>query len=86
MSRRMRRFVIAGLCSVVTAASVSGAVAVSADAAPSTIACKDVFVLAVPGTWETNAKANPAVVPGMLASVTNPLNCLLYTSPSPRDD
>ncbi|WP_238981429.1 cutinase family protein [Williamsia herbipolensis] len=31
------------------------------------------FVLAVPGTWETNAKANPAVVPGMLASVTNPL-------------
>ena len=73
MSRRMRRFVIAGLCSVVTAASVSGAVAVSADAAPSTIACKDVFVLAVPGTWETNAKANPAVVPGMLASVTNPL-------------
>lgn len=66
-------FVIAALCSVVTAASVTVAVASPATAAPPTIACKDVFVLAVPGTWETNAKANPAVVPGMLASVTNPL-------------
>ncbi|WP_461666669.1 cutinase family protein [Gordonia sputi] len=69
----MRQSVIAGLCSVVTASSVTAAVAGPAAAAPPTIACKDVFVLAVPGTWETNAKANPAVVPGMLASVTNPL-------------
>lgn len=67
------RFVIVALCSVVTAASVTVAVASPAAAAPATITCKDVFVLAVPGTWETNAKANPAVVPGMLASVTNPL-------------
>lgn len=41
-----------------------------ASAAPD---CKDVFVLAVPGTWETNAKANPNRVPGMLSKVTQPL-------------
>lgn len=35
--------------------------------------CKDVFVLAVPGTGETSAKANPEVVPGMLSKVTLPL-------------
>lgn len=37
------------------------------------VECRDVFVLALPGTWETNARANPAVVPGMLSKVTNPL-------------
>lgn len=70
---QLRSLSVAALCSVVTAASLTAVVDGPANAAPPVIACKDVFVLAVPGTWETSAKANPAVVPGMLANVTNPL-------------
>ncbi|WP_257881366.1 cutinase family protein [Gordonia terrae] len=44
-----------------------------AGTASARVDCKDVFVLAVPGTWETNAKARRDVVPGMLSKVTNPV-------------
>ena len=65
---------VTGALLTVGSLTVAGAVhVVSPAAAAPVIACKDVFVLAVPGTWETSAKANPAVVPGMLANVTNPL-------------
>jgi hypothetical protein len=43
--------------------------------------CADVIVLAVPGTWETNAKADRNVVPGMLANVTGPLLRQLDAAP-----
>lgn len=39
--------------------------------------CKDVFVLAVPGTWETKAGADRSVIPGMLSKVTNPLRAAI---------
>lgn len=35
--------------------------------------CGDVNILAVPGTWETNEKADRKVVPGMLSQITGPL-------------
>lgn len=57
----------------ITAASC--AVIINGGTGPATAAadCKDVFVLAVPGTWETTAKSDPKVVPGMLGNVVNPL-------------
>lgn len=65
---------LAGVLSVaITAASC--AVIVNGGTGPATAAadCKDLFVLAVPGTWETTAKSDPKVVPGMLGNVVNPL-------------
>ena len=53
---------------LLTAAPLGGA-----GTAAARVDCKDVFVLAVPGTWETNAKARRDVVPGMLSKVTNPV-------------
>ncbi|ASR05603.1 Cutinase (plasmid) [Gordonia rubripertincta] len=69
---------------LVAAAVVAGSTSVSlglsgdASAAPR-VDCKDVFVLAVPGTWETTAKAERSVIPGMLSKVTNPLRAAIRT-------
>lgn len=69
----MNRWGAAAVVAISTAAVItSGSTPPAAEAAPR-VDCKDVFVLAVPGTWETNAKARRDVVPGMLSKVTNPL-------------
>lgn len=44
-----------------------------AAASPGSVACADVLLLAVPGTNETNAGADPAESRGLLAQVTDPL-------------
>lgn len=68
MSRRIATSSLVGLLTAGLTLTV-----ITASPASASTDCRDVFVLAMPGTWETNARANPAVVPGMLSKVTNPL-------------
>ncbi len=55
------------------------------DTAPASTDCADVVVLAVPGTWETNAGADRNTVPGMLGMIANPLVQMATGGPPPAD-
>jgi hypothetical protein len=64
---------LAGVLSVAITAATCAVITGGTGPATAAAECKDVFVLAVPGTWETTAKSDPNVVPGMLGNVVNPL-------------
>lgn len=72
-SARFARTCVAGVAALAVAASTSVISLSAAGPAAAAADCKDVFVLAVPGTWETTNKSDPKIVPGMLGNVVNPL-------------
>lgn len=63
--------VLSALSTVAMLPVVSGSVAGVAQAAPAS--CPSLYVVAIPGTWETSTKADKRPSPGMLASATNGL-------------
>lgn len=67
----------AGVAAVLAMTSVAVSTTVGSGTAVAAGECKDVFVLAVPGSWETTAKSDPTVVPGMLGSVVAPLKAAI---------
>ncbi|MGF0320728.1 cutinase family protein [Nocardia fluminea] len=71
---------IVGLLAAITAAPVLA----DPEAAPANNDCADVVVLAVPGTWETNAGADRNTVPGMLGLIANPLVQMATGAPAPE--
>ena len=66
----VRRFVAAAAVGVSVAAGVVGGTT-AAQASPGD--CPDLYVVAVPGTWETGSTPGKQTGPGMLADVTNRL-------------
>lgn len=77
LKRNTRRVTSAALVSATLFATGAAGVGLADAGAAPRVDCKDVFVLAVPGTWETTARADRSVIPGMLSKVTNPLRAAI---------